>query len=374
MNKIFLLLAGIFFSLQSFAFVPEIKTYTLSDGEEVLGRLCLPENGEFNTLVFVVHGTGMNTYLNMRSGFNYYDDLAEAFTERGVAFFSYDRRGVTIDENNPPFYCAVDSVRYLKYTPLREAEDIENMITILRQDNRVKDAKCILYGISEGTIIGPLVAERKNVDVDALFLHGYANENMYDVIEWQNSGAGVLVKINAVFDANHDKVISKEEYESDDQPLAATYRTTLFANLPFETVDVNNDGILDVLDIRQMRAAYTVMLIDKITEGDDEWIMKNYFPVTSTWYKAHMALEPNKSRLLRLNIPIHIFHGAHDANVPVEGVYDIKERFRVANKENLIVHIFEKHNHDLNYEVWLAKKKWPEGLLKIFDTAAEMFL
>lgn len=35
-------------------------------------------------------------------------------------------------------------------------------------------------------------------------LHGYANENMYDIIEWQNTGAGVMIMINQIFDKNSD--------------------------------------------------------------------------------------------------------------------------------------------------------------------------
>lgn len=95
--------------------------------------------------------------------------------------------------------------------------------------------------------------------------------------------------------------------------------------------------------------------------------------LTSNWFKAHFQLEPNKSRLLRLILPIYIFHGEDDANVPVEGVYDIEERFRILNKKNLTVYIFKGHNHDLNFEDWLVKKEWSAGMIKIFETAARIF-
>ena len=60
------LLFSVFFLMISsalWAFQPEMKTITLNDGEKVLTRLCLPE-GPVKTIVFAIHGTGPNTYLN----------------------------------------------------------------------------------------------------------------------------------------------------------------------------------------------------------------------------------------------------------------------------------------------------------------------
>lgn len=97
------LLFSVFFLMISsalWAFQPEMKTITLNDGEKVLTRLCLPE-GPVKTIVFAIHGTGPNTYLNKRSGFNFYDVMAEGFCSQGVAFFSYNRRGVEVGDTAP---------------------------------------------------------------------------------------------------------------------------------------------------------------------------------------------------------------------------------------------------------------------------------
>lgn len=64
--------------------VSEIKTITLSDGEETTGRICLPKNESIHTIVVAVHGTGPFTYITQRQGFNYYDVLADGFCEKGV--------------------------------------------------------------------------------------------------------------------------------------------------------------------------------------------------------------------------------------------------------------------------------------------------
>ena len=365
------LLFSVFFLMLSsalWAFQPEMKTITLNDGEKVLTRLCLPE-GPVKTIVFAIHGTGPNTYLNKRSGFNFYDVMAEGFCSQGVAFFSYNRRGVEVGDTAPRFD-RIDSTKYAKYSPSTEAEDVERMVHVLKKDKRFKDCRIILYGMSEGTIIASMVAERKKVKVDALFLHGYANENMYDIIRWQNSGEGVLIMVNSIFDKDGDKSVSREEYESSDKVVAA-YRKYLFQDLPFDTVDIVKDGRIDIKDIAPARLAFHDTLMQHITAKDDAWISNHYFRITTAWCRECFALEANKTRLVRVNIPIHIFHGTTDAHVPIEGVYDLASRFKVCGKDNLTLHIFENHNHDLNFQDWLTQKKYSAGLKELFECAGK---
>jgi len=357
-------------SAQGQSFTSEIMTITLSDGAETTTRLCLPEEGQIKTIVVVVHGTGPHTYLTKRPGFNYYDVLADGFCKKGVGFFTYNRRGVDLGETSPLFD-EVDSLKHTKYLPHIEAADIETMITYLKKDEQYKNCKIILYGISEGTIIASMVAERGKVKIDALFLHGYAHDNMFDIIKWQNTGEGVMIMINSIFDKNGDKAVDREEYEYDD-PIIAAYRNYLFQNKPFDSIDVVKDNIIDIKDIRARREPFQELLMTKISENEESWIWKNYVRITIAWCREHFALEPNKTRLLRIDTPIYVFHGKDDANVPVEGVYDLEIRFKTNNKSNLRTFVFDKHNHDLNFQDWIIKKEYSEGLQKIFDTSSEI--
>ncbi|MBK5721181.1 alpha/beta hydrolase [Dysgonomonas sp. Marseille-P4677] len=359
------LLLGII-SLPTSAFIPEIKTIKLNDGEEITTRLCLPDTIA-EAIVFCISGTGPSTYLTKRSTFNYYDELANGFCKNGLAFFTYNRRGCQ-DGENPPFFVDVDSSKYIKYTPLQEAEDIECMINSIMKDKRFNNSKIILYGISEGTITASLVAERKNVKTDAILLHGYAHDNMFDIIQWQNKGHGVLIMANSIFDKDNNKAINKEEYEDENKQISA-YRSYLFQNLPFDSLDIVKNDLIDIHDIEKMRAPFHDELMKRVTDNDWLWIKSNYFNITPQWFKSHFELEPNKTRLLRLTIPIHVFHGEEDANVPIESVYDLQARFDMCNKTNLTIHTFKKHNHDLNFQDLLIHKKWSEGFEKIFSVA-----
>lgn len=371
MKRVIISLFVFLLSSNAFAFIPEIKTIPLNDGEVIEARLCLPDN-KVKTIVFCIAGTGPTTYLTKRTTFNYFDELANGFCEEGTAFFTYNRRGCKTGET-PPLFVEVDSAKYAKYTPVQEAEDVETMISFLQKDQRFTECKILLYGISEGTIIAALVAERKVVHIDALLLHGYAHENMYDIILWQNKGHGVMIMANSVFDKDGDKAISKEEYETEEETVIR-HKTYMFQNMPFDSLDIVKNGIIDIHDIEKMRMPFHGELIKRITNNDWLWIRSNYFNITPQWFKSHFKLEANKTRLLRLHIPIHIFHGKEDANVPVEGVYDLQERFEVCNKTNLNIHILENHNHDLNFQDWLIHKKWSEGFRLLFSVAKELSL
>lgn len=367
MERISLCLSVLLASINAFAFTPEIKTIPLNDEEVIETRLCLPEESEVKTIVFCISGTGPTTYLTKRSTFNFFDELANGFCNEGMAFFTYNRRGCETGET-PPFFVDVDSAKYAKYTPIQEAEDVEAMITFLRKDKRFAGCKVVLYGMSEGTIIASFVAERKIVNVDALLLHGYANENMYDIILWQNKGHGVMTMANSVFDKDGNKAISKEEYESEKE-IVTRCKAYIFQDMPFDSLDIVKNGFIDIQDIEKMRMPFHEELMKRVTNNDWMWIRSNYFNITPQWFKSHFELAPNKTRLLKLNIPIHIFHGTEDANVPVESVYDLQTRFTVCNKTNLTIHVLEKHNHDLNFQDWLTHKKWSEGFRQLFRVA-----
>ena len=148
-----------------------------------------------------------------------------------------------------------------------------------------------------------------------------------------------------------------------------SFRTQAFGGAKFEQIDVNKDNVINAADFGLLNKARYEAILAAVERKDDDWIWNNYFHVTTGWLKEHFELEANKIRLLRTNIPIYIFHGEDDANTPVEGVFDLQERFKKAGKTNLHVFTFKNHNHDLNYVDWLTKKDMPEGIKKIFEAA-----
>lgn len=94
--------------------------------------------------------------------------------------------------------------------------------------------------------------------------------------------------------------------------------------------------------------------------------------LTSAWFRAHREIPPNRETLPRRTLPIYIFQGTIDANVPVEQAREIAEAFREAGKTNLHLREFEMHDHDLNYILYPISGTISEGLQAIFDTAKEL--
>jgi pimeloyl-ACP methyl ester carboxylesterase len=353
----------------------EIVKITLSDGETMTGKLDLPPGGgDVRELIMFIAGTGPNTYLNHRklggAEFNYFDLFVDKFAERGVGFFAYNRRGVEIGDT-PPYYDTVDKEKYKKYLPGIEVKDIGTAIAHLRAVPRLKAAKIVLLGWSEGTILAAMAAENADNKIAVLLLAGYAHENMFDIITWQLSGEPSMINIRKYFDADKDNAITKSEYET--AAAGATYmRTNAFKNAKFEDLDVNKDGKIDAADFKIINSGRLKAVMSAVEKGDDAWIWSNFFRITSAWLKEYFALEANKTRLLRLDLPIYIFHGEDDANVSVAGVLDLQSRFARKGKTNLQCFIFKGHDHDLNYMLWPVKKTIPEGIQKIFDVAGEI--
>lgn len=344
----------------------EIITVTAYDGLTFEGKLRLPEGENAEKLVIYINGSGPNTYDNKRfTGevtFNYHDLFAEQFTQEGIAYFSYNTRGVTIGEE-APYFAEIDEDAYQTYLPLNEVKDVEAIIRQLKADSRLKDAQVILLGWSEGTMIAPLVALGGEVPVDALFLAGYCNETMADILEWQLTGGSSMVTVGAYLDSDSDGTVTKEEYDADPYQVAAQLGA-------FEEMDVNGDGQIDGTDFGQMLKETHDETFRAFDGGDDGWLKENYgVRLTSAWFQAHRKLAPNRETLLKLTLPIYIFQGTIDANVPVLQSRDIDKAFQEAGKTNLHLQEFEMHDHDLNYMLYPLTGTVSEGLQAIFDAA-----
>jgi len=356
-------------------YASEVMKFKLFDGEIVEGKLSLPaETARMKELVIYIHGTGPGTYDNHRKfgtlEFNYCDYFANEFNRRGIGFFSYNKRGVT-PGTDPPMYDNVDREKFRKAVPSVEVRDIANFIATLRSDKRLKHTKIVLMGWSEGTVLAAMVAEDKRNKVSAVFLNGYLNINLSEVIRWQNTGGSSMVNLRGVFDKDENGSISRGEFESDDKAVTR-FRTGAMQNAKFEQLDVDKNGEITTEDFDVLLKPRYDAIVAAIERGDEDWIWKNYFRVSIPWLKEHFALEANKDRLPRLRMPIYIFHGVSDANCPVEGVYDLRKRFDAAGKKNLHEFVFKGHNHDLNFVDWVLKKEMPAGIAKMFEVAGEL--
>lgn len=83
--------------------------------------------------------------------------------------------------------------------------------------------------------------------------------------------------------------------------------------------------------------------------------------------KIPTAVEPNRTRTPRLDLPVFLFHGTDDAHCPVQGVIDIGNRAREGGRTNVRTFIVPDHDHALEFLSWAVTGSLPEGLKILFD-------
>lgn len=338
-----------------------------SDGYLTEGFLSMPDDGMAETLVVYVNGSGPNTYDNKRmldeqKQFTYFDLFRDEFNARGIAFFSYNTRGVTTSDE-PPYYTSVDDIVYRSYTPHASVNDVVAIVEQLREYKGLQNVKIILLGWSEGSLIAPLVSLK--TDVDGLILCGFMYDDMMTILDWQQTGGSSMVFYRNYFDYNKDGIVTPEEFSEDRNGIAAHFGIT------YDYMDQDKSGVMDENDFAIMLEPTRTELYRAIEERNREFLKNNYgVYLTPEWFDAHKIMPANFTILPFVDIPIHIIHGTFDQNARVEGVYEIKELFERLGKENLTISVQEGYDHDLNYMDYIYTGEIPEGLAEIF-TAAE---
>lgn len=349
----------------------DIISIQADDGYTFDGRLCLP-NGDAppEKLVIYVNGSGPNTYENHRESgelaFNYFDLFADELTARGIAFFSYNTRGVTLG-TEAPYFAEIDEEAYQGYVPANEIKDVNAIVRQLKKNPQLADAQVLLLGWSEGTIIAPNAALEPENQIDGLLLAGYCNDTMADILEWQQTGGSSMVFYRQYFDYDGDGAVSPEEFEEDRYQLKAQ-----LGDVEFSQLDQTGDGKLKEDDFAILLKENRDQVFQAFDGGDDQWLKENYgVRLTSAWFQGHRELAPNSETLPKLDIPIYIFHGEYDANCDVQGVYEIEKTFQELGKSNLKAQVFPGGDHDLNYTQYVVNGTIPDGIAAIFQACQD---
>lgn len=349
------------------------EAITLHNNCVIKIKFSYPEDAVIGKLVVFVNGSGPNTYENKRRWvdgtiFNYHDLFADEFNKRGIAYCSYNTRGVDMGDS-PPLYAEINDDGYKTYLPSNSVKDIESIIDFLKQKHEFKNAKIYLLGWSEGTIIAPLAALNNKTKADALLLAGYCNENLKDILIYQLHGNAELTLWRKVFDFDKKGYIAKEDFEIDRYKV----RQELFGNADFEDLDTDHDGEITAADAAVRSIPHLNNMLGAIEANDDEWLKNNHgVRLTAGWFNEHFALKPNKEILPLLDLPIFIFQGEYDAMCAASYARDIEAKFHTLNKTNLTVNIYDDHDHDLNYLSFPVRHEISPGIQAIFDTAEKL--
>ena len=329
-------------------------------------KLDYPENPK--SVVILCPGSGPNTYDNHRKAgdieFNYFDLFSDELYKRNIAFCRWNTRGCILSDN-PPDYVSIDPEGYATYYPSNSIEDILTIKSWVQGLSQFRKSQIILMGISEGATLVPFAAA-KCADLAAILLVGFSYENMKDTLEWQLTGGSSMVNICKFFGCTEIGYVDKADFVRDKYNI----RPYLFEGVTFEELDLDKDDKLTRNDFALQMAEYRHNIYQAIEKEDDEWLIKNYVvPITAKWCKEHFALPPVSNVLCSLTIPIWIFQGCDDANIPASDIIKIQSDYCRTGQDKLHILTFPRHDHDLNYMEYPLYGKISKGLRALFNTA-----
>lgn len=336
------------------------------DGYDMFGKLTTPNsNGRHPVVIYVQTAEGMTVDMKRRGGrsgtFNYFDLYREKLPEMGVAFFSYEGRGITKGDK-PPRYEKIDWDIYNTSTLDNKVRDVLSAVQVVRKQAGIDPSQVFLMGASEGTLLASEAASLAPKQIKGLVLYGVMSSTMRDTFLFIVSD-GAFLAYRSYFDTDKDGKISKAEFEAD--PIK--YRQVVFKNAGFENFDRNGDGFWTAEETRLLSKTYIDAIDTENYEILDRWAKTSAGVSTPNgWFKDHFAHQPIWTFLSQLNKPIGLFHGNADTSAPADGLRKMEERAKQAGKSKMHFQYFDGLDHSLNIGTYFATGNLPEGHKAIF--------
>jgi predicted esterase len=336
------------------------------DGYPMLGKLTVPNTaGPYPVVIYVQTAEAMTRDMKrpLPDGtFNYFDLYREKLPEMGVAFFSYEGRGVTMGDA-PPRYERIDRVVYNTSTLDNKVRDALSAVDVVLKQKHIAPGEVFLMGASEGTLLAAEAAARAPDKVQGgLILYAILSSTLKDMLRFQAADGPFLV-MNRVFDANNDGKTSKAEYEADPRKNSALRLQAT----GFGTLDADHDGFFTQADFRTLRKPLLDVIDADGYDGINAWLKQvAVVDLPTGWLQDHFSHPAMWSFLSQLTIPVGLFHGNADNLTPVDGTKALEALAKQAGKSNLEFQYFEGLDHSLGIGSWFVRGTLPEGHKAIF--------
>jgi pimeloyl-ACP methyl ester carboxylesterase len=340
-------------------------TFRTADGQEMVGKLTMPEAGGRRPVVMMIQTAEAQTVdervQGPRGPIDFHDLYRKELAAIGVAFFSYEGRGVRTGDQ-PPRYVAIDRPAYNTSTLANKVQDAMAAVRALRARADVEPSRIFLTGVSEGTLLAAETATRIPGEIRGLVLSSVVAD-MRGAIKFMMTG-GTFMQHQAFWDANHDGAITKEEFEADPRRIR---RLPQMQGIELATFDTNGDGVYTAAD----RLIPAKALLDAVDAGNADavgvWLKATAALETPEgWLKDHFAHPSTWTYLSKLDIPVGIFHGEADANTPVDGVRQLERDAKAAGKTRMEFHYYPALDHSLGGLDFFLRGAPSDGYKELF--------
>jgi pimeloyl-ACP methyl ester carboxylesterase len=347
--------------------------FTATDGVPLEGKLSLPPTATGPVpVVFYLHGAGPRSYDHpvryrapngeIRTS-GYYDYYARALAREGIGFFRMSKRGCSIDSTGRP---KVDRALFSGATPTVLLADYARGLDALRRRQEINPDRIVLYGSSEGTRLAPQLALRAPSGITGLVLTSYQPDNQRQTVVWQNT-VGPWRNIRAMIPAASDSGLGRADYDA-----AVARSAGIGRQLPFAVIDRDSNGVMTPAELAVMTQPRLDAILRAVEQRNDEFLGQALLNLSSAYLLDGWEAEPTHAFLVKLDLPIGIFHGELDGTTRVEGVRETEAAFQAARKSNLTVRIYPGYNHDLGWTPSVAESGGSPPLEDSFRFAAAL--
>ncbi len=313
---------------QSLAFSEKDISFIASDGLEIGGTLSLPENLSKHTrpALLFLHGSGpldrdlrIPGKLTANGKPSYiFKNMAQRLSKEGFISYRFDKRGVTkAVQGGAPI---IDQDIYATADVDQLVIDALSALSVLRNHPNVNPEKILLIGLSEGTILAPLVA--KKADISGLILLSAAGQNLKDLLYFQQVQRNIDWAREKI-DLNEDGYLVQEEVDQ----FPAT-------NFPLELMDLDKDSRVSLAELKALLVAQHYNSLELMLKSPSK-----------DWYQQHFELTPNYKTLASFEGPILLMQGEIDAQTPLSDALLIKSHLQASGHTALSFISFPNLGH-----------------------------
>ncbi len=293
--------------------IEEVVITNKKNNNSISATITTPDNIEKHPAVILVAGSGPNDRDETVFGHKPFWVIADHLTRNGIIVLRYDKRGV-----------GKSTGKYETATTSDFAEDAQTAIDYLISRRDVDKTSIGIIGHSEGGIIAPMIASKRNDIKHIILLAGMGTKGI-DLIMQQNKLA------------LEDQNIEPQNVEE----LLSITRNTLESIHHWQGTENDKTALRDKINSLWDKTP----LIQRMKLNKDQYIRSNFIAMSSPWFREFIKIDPS-SYIKRVKCPVLVLNGENDMQVIAKDNTELIEVALTQGKnKNYKIKLYPHLNH-----------------------------